>query len=568
MFLLRLQKQLLQLLVRTTILPAVLIAAIAVALYGPFFQNPLVFDDVNIFDGRVHTQYLESVFRFDLRWLPYATFEWTRALPGPELVWQRLGNLALHLANGAVLFLFLRRLFHVCLQKETMPLQGRAPTQSAGLIWLAFAGAAIFVLHPAAVYGVAYLVQRTILMATLFTLLMWLMVLEGILRNRQLWLLISAIFYGLAVFSKEHAIMAPAVAAALILLVKGPRLQSLKQALPAFLLYGMIGACVVFQLKHAQVIGRAYEPGGVHFLRALADANPGFDPGLAYPLSGLTQSFLFFKYLLIWIVPNPLWMSADMIEPFAMKLVSWPQTAGLICFIVYFMIAVRLLFRQGSHGLLGFAMLGPWLMFATEFSTVRIQETFVIYRSYLWMAGTAACLPFFFRTVAPGRAAAMLIILVAVMLPVTWDRLTTFSDDFLLWNDAARLVKNKQGRPGVERIYLNRGIALHDRGYHTEAIKDAGRALAINPRYIEAFTTRGAALLATGENDRALADFTAAIRLNPAYSQPYLGKGRINELRNDFDAARNAYRIGCRLGSDAACREFKRIASSGPALPH
>ncbi|MGZ5574507.1 MAG: hypothetical protein ACXWEO_05730, partial [Methylobacter sp.] len=80
-------------------------------LYGQFLWNPVVFDDIYFFDGTVHEEYLGKVFSFDLRWLPYATFEWTRSLLGLDLIWFRLGNLGLHLALVVTLFLFLRRLF-------------------------------------------------------------------------------------------------------------------------------------------------------------------------------------------------------------------------------------------------------------------------------------------------------------------------------------------------------------------------------------------------------------------------------------------------------------------------
>ncbi|MFZ2407867.1 MAG: hypothetical protein WAW41_22270 [Methylobacter sp.] len=80
-------------------------------LYGQFLWNPVVFDDILFFDGSVHEQYLGKPFSFDLRWLPYATLEWTHSLLGLELIGFRLGNLALHLATTVTLFLFLRRLF-------------------------------------------------------------------------------------------------------------------------------------------------------------------------------------------------------------------------------------------------------------------------------------------------------------------------------------------------------------------------------------------------------------------------------------------------------------------------
>ena len=43
----------------------------------------------------------------------------------------------------------------------------------------AFAGAALFAVHPVAVYGAAYLTQRSIVVATLFALLSLLMFLRG-----------------------------------------------------------------------------------------------------------------------------------------------------------------------------------------------------------------------------------------------------------------------------------------------------------------------------------------------------------------------------------------------------
>lgn len=544
---------------RSMLAALILLGMTVLAMYGPFLRNPLVFDDVNVLDGQVHQEYLNTLFRFNLRWLPYGTFEWTRAALGTDLIWLRLGNLALHGANGILLFVFVRRLFLICLPLEVKSGIDAAKSGASTLTWFAFAGTALFLLHPAAVYGVAYLVQRTILMASLFSLLMWLLFLEGVARKNQALLWGSALSYGLAVLSKEHAVMAPAVAAALLILLGGFSWQTCKRHAPVFIAYALIGVFVVVQLRHGQVIGQVYEPRGGQLLSAVAQAHAGFDPKLAYPLSILTQSFLFFKYLLLWIAPNPLWMSVDMVEPFALRLIAWPHTAGFLGFLLYFAVALRWLCLGGGKGLAGFVMLTPALMFAPEFSTVRIQESFVIYRSYLWMAVPVACLPFLFLRVDPRRAAVMLAALIVVMLPVTWNRLTTFSNELLLWNDAVRLIRRQNDLPGIERIYLNRGIAFYEHGRPNEAIQDLNRALAVTPWNIAAITSRGAAFLALDKIDEALRDFSLAMRLNPDYAQPYLGKGRAHELRGEALAARVSYQTGCRLGSDDACREFGRV---------
>ena len=142
---------------------ALIIVAAVILLYGPFLWNPLVFDDMYFFlDAKTAYEYGHSFFHFDLRWLPYASLGWTANLLGLDLIWFRLGNLLLHVANVIALFIFLRKL-----------LSAIQPTERGlSAQWLAFFGALIFALHPVAVYGAGYLIQRTILMATLFVLLM------------------------------------------------------------------------------------------------------------------------------------------------------------------------------------------------------------------------------------------------------------------------------------------------------------------------------------------------------------------------------------------------------------
>lgn len=544
---------------RVLLLNALLALAVA-AVYGQFLWNPVVFDDHNFFGGVTHPEYLKAFFRFEFRWLPYASFEWTRVFLGLEMIWYRLGNLALHIAVVAGLFGFLRKLFEAALPTAASTIEGAVPETPLSPLWLAFFGSLIFALHPAAVYGAAYLIQRTILMATLFTFLMWYLFLKGVTQHNRWWLIASAGAYLMAVLSKEHAIMAPAVALAVLILLRKPARQLFRQVWPVFALYALIGAYVLFQLKNGNLLGQAYEPRGMDMLSILAGFDAGFDPRLAYPLSVLTQSFLFFKYLLVWILPIPAWMSVDMFEPFAMRLWSWPHIAGLIGFIVYPIAATWMLSKRGGKGLLGFAMLCPWLMFATELSTIRIQESFVLYRSYLWMPGTLAALPFLFQQTSAKRAALVLTALTLVMIPVTWERLKTFSSPFLLWHDAARLIKDKDSRPGVERIYHNRGLELSKLRYFDKAIEDYDKAIALNPKYLLAYNDRGATYLATQKYAAALDDFNYAIALNPKFARPYLGRALAYEALNNPAAALPSYKELCSMGFVEGCAKIKPVS--------
>src|SRR3569833_4549163 len=132
-------------------------------------------------------------------------------------------------------------------------------------------------------------------------------------------------------------------------------------------------------------------------------------------------------------------------------------------------------------------MLCPWLMFATELAAVRIQETFVLYRSYVWMPGLFAAFPFLFEKAKAKRVALLSCALMLCIVPITWGRLVTFSSPLLLWDDAARLIKGKEERPGVDRIYHNRGLQFALLGYPDQALLDLTKAVTFNPKQVLAF---------------------------------------------------------------------------------
>lgn len=518
-----------------------------VLLYEQFFWNPVVFDDVYFFDGSVHEQYLNKVFSFDLRWLPYATFEWTHALLGLDLLWYRLGNLFFHITVTLALFAFLHRLFSL-----VIPYRSRINV-NLSTNGLAFFAALLFSVHPAAVYAVGYLVQRSTLMATLFVLLTWCFFLEGVLKKNYSWLIASAMAYFLAVLSKEHAIMAPAITVTLLVMVdKSSVRERLKFLWPIYVLYFLIAIFVLFQKMNSHILGQAYEPLATSLMSLMG---PEFNPNLAYPLSILTQCFLFFKYLVVWLVPSPAWMSVDMPQDFALSLWSWPELLGLAGFIGYPIIAFRLLFKKGVNGLLGFALLCPWLLFATELSTVRIQESFVLYRSYLWMTGAFAAVPFLCQKLNAKQTVITLSFMVLFMLALSWLRLSTFSHPLLLWDDAARLVEHKDKKPiGVDRIYYNRGSELLKIKHYSEAIADFNQAIKINGYHASyAYHNRGVVYIETKQYLLALNDFNYAIKINPNYPKFYFSKAITLEVLKDKVGAKLAYQKACEAGAYVAC---------------
>ena len=479
-----------------TIGPWMLLMTAVAGLYGQFLWNPLVFDDLPVFmfdAAGVQPIDARHFSPLELRSLPYATLAWTKALLGLELINFRLGNLLLHAAVALALFFFLSRLFEVVLGPHT---KNRLSPRLA-----AFFAALLFALHPVATYAVGYLVQRTVVMATLFCLLSMATYVQGSVQNKPLWLWLSVPFYYLAVFSKEHAIMLPAVLVALTILLHGDWRARLAQRWPVFCALGAVAVIVLLATRG--LIGSLYEPVAQGMLMHI-------DTQFAYPLSVLTQCWLFFKYALLWIFPQPSWMSVDMREPFAQSLLSGYPLAAL-CFIGWGLGAVWLLVQRGHRGLLGFGLLYPWLMFMTEFSAVRIQEIFVLYRSYLWVAGAFCVLPVVFFRVNARSASFVLALVALAMVPISMERLMVMSQPMFLWDDAEKLVKGRPDLPGAYRIYYNRGTELAGLGLMDLAMVDFKTSVALNPDFAEAHGNLGAAYAKKGDWDNAIVSFENAI---------------------------------------------------------
>jgi len=513
------------------------------ATYATTLDAPLTFDDLNFFSTQVASRHYEF-FSLSPRWLSHASLSWTVSQFGMDMHLLRFGNILLHAINSILLYVLLRRLFHAVLLADR-----DAGISGSTLNGYALMGSMIFALHPVAVYGVTYLIQRSILLATMFMLLMLLAYLEGLLREKWEWMVAAGICYFAAIMSKEHSVMAPVVALALTPLIRKPSLNLFKQTLPFYILL-LVGVVVGVTLLSARgVIGQAYEPNALILLEHYVNAK-GLTmselPDL-HLLSLVTQATLFFKYIFLWLLPNPAWMSVDMREPIALSIFAWPHAFGMSAFLAYFGLSVWLLLKRGRLGLLGFAMLAPWIMYLTEMSTVRIKETFVLYRSYLWMPMLFVAIPALVGKLKASKVFALMGILCLVIIPLTLNRMHTFSSVLLLWDDAEKLVRHKQSVLGVERIYYNRGTELGKLGRFEEAIADFNRAIDEHP-FESVFGNRATAYYFLGRYREALSDYDRAIAFDPSNPNSYQGRGLTLRALGDYAQAQLDFQKSCELG--------------------
>jgi len=524
---------------KITALWLILIGAFIAALYGQFLHNPLVFDDVPLLQANDKgysniTAYISPALS-DLRALPYATLAWSKAFD-LKVPAYRIVNLLLHWAVVTALGFFILHLYRRVLPKDEMAGENTRMTTAVLIV------VGLFALHPLAVYAVAYLVERTIVMATLFSVLTLWAYLHGSDKQSSRWLWGSVALYFLATHSKEHVIMLPALLVAMTVLLHEDWRARLVNCWPIMMAFAAIALFTIAQRKG--VIGHLYEVYSDEMLQGVSREN-------AYGLSVLTQCWLFFKYGLLWLLPNPAWMSIDMREPLAPGLFSVYGFA-LLAYIGYGFISIKLLIKKGKIGLIGFAMLFPWLMFMTEFSTPRVQELFVLYRSYIWALGGVIVFPMLLMQLNARLTMLISVLIAATLFMVSMERLSSFSHPILLWDDAEKLVKERQSLPGVSRIYYNRGTAWLNEDRVDLAIKDMRRAEALSPKFSPIYFNLGIAYFRFSQFELATQAYSRAISLDEEQKrQPnfryYYGRGMVYEAQYKYREASADYQVSCLL---------------------
>src|SRR5689334_15209483 len=274
---------------RSKALIAGALAVLTAALYAPFLSNPLFFDDRGIFSGSQFAQYAASPFGWGVRYPAYFSIAAVHVLFG-TIEAQRAVSALLHCAVAFALFMAVRALQ----AKWTPPATPDADRRDSLVALLA---AAVFAVHPVAVYAAGYLVQRSIVLATLFSLLSLAVFVRGSATCRLVNAAAAALLYALAVLCKEHALLAAAVPP-LALWSRGVHVRSKYRYIAAY--WAVCAPAAVLVVLFAKgVIGQNYEP---YFAEIAAQISPSEAGWVGAPWLGsaLAQAALFFRYIALW----------------------------------------------------------------------------------------------------------------------------------------------------------------------------------------------------------------------------------------------------------------------------
>ena len=516
----------------------VVLAALAAALYLPFLGNPPIFDDRIFFSGHRFYEYARFPLGLGLRFPPYFSLAWVHVVFG-SIEAHRLVSLLLHVACAWALFALLRAL----------DLRRLA----------AFAGAALFAAHPVAVYGAAYLTQRSIVVATLFALLALIMFLRGLRSSSPSDALAAALLYSLSVLSKEHAILLPAAALALVPL-SGAKLRFAARYAGLFLAACAPAAILVVSLSRG-VIGEVYEP---HFA-SIALQITTESVSSPWTASALAQAALFFKYLFVWLAPRTADMALDLRIDFAQYWAPGVALPAVLCFVASAAAATYLVLRGGRLAVPAWGFLYALTLFGVEFTAVRFQEPFVLYRSYLWAPGLAVAVAFALDSLPPRL---LTVLLVPALTLLSWqanDRLHSFSSGLAIWEDAASKLP-AEAVPGGYRTLYEVGREYLYAGRPGDAVDVTERCIRLYPRVFDCAFARAAIQIEMKQYREALPSILYAIALRPRDGSARHHLGLVLESLGCREEAKAQYRVAIGLHFLEAEHRLLRIETPGKGL--
>ena len=497
------------------------------AIYLPGLQSELIFDDQRLADGTIFRSYASFV-DIKQRWLSYGSFVWIHELLGVGWWKQRVVNLLLHL--GVTVFLY--RLVRILVDQVQWPeSEGKSdPSRLARSKDAAVGfGVLVFAFNPVSVYAVAYLVQRSIVMATLFSVVCLYLTARAAQGGRFGLLLGAAAAYVAALSSKEHAVMLPLVALAVFLIVRRPSRKEAWITASGALLLVLVGAGFL-ATRYRAILGTAFDAASQSYIMQLAALSPGIESKV-YLLSIVNQAWLFINYGLLWLLPNVGWMSIDLRPAFPLAFTGFPHALGVPLYLGMAIGSVFLMARFGDwRRFLGLGLFAPTILFATEFATVWIQDPFVLYRSYLWAIGVPFLASILFIGTRPRTIAITAIVLGAILATLAVERVLSLTTESAAWADAAGKIDTKAPANAVGRWrpLMNRGNQYFQRRMLNVALADYEAANRLGDPTGLADYHRGLVLQQLGRLEDALVAFSEAGKRNSVFSGlPHFESGKI-----------------------------------------
>jgi tetratricopeptide (TPR) repeat protein len=488
---------------------ALLVAAFLLyQIYSPALDGPFLFDDVYLpflvpnFAQNSLLKWMAGV-RPTLQLSYWLNYQLGGLSPYPY----HLTNLLLHAASAFCVWSIARKLIGAALPSRPHTTAYAALTT------------AVFLLHPLQTESVSYIASRSEVLSAFFFLAAWAIFLhrrEPAIRLPEV--LLVLLFFALAITSKEHAAVLPAV----LLLTDyffnpGFSLDGIKRnwRLYAPLFAGaLLGAAAIFQL----VLSRSTSAGF-----GMRDLSPS-----AYLF---TQFRSLLSYLRLFLFPAGLNVDHDV--PISHSLtdhLSW------LCLLVLLALsAAAWLFRRRAP-LAAFGFLTFLLLLAPTSTFVPIRDVLVERRMYMAVFALSLCLVDLLRSRSlPVPSIAGLTVALAFLLSfLTWQRNHVWAGPIPLWQDTAA------NSPAKFRPRFQLAYAFYQAGQCADALPHYAEAARLSPEpSFDLFVDWALAADCANRPSDALARLNDALRVeNSAHAWSLLGM--VHAKQGDFDKALSA----------------------------
>lgn len=566
-----------------------LIAMLGVLLYAHTLHFPFQFDDhiylvgspfvMNMMDFLFHRDFAEVAnhsvtlglgydpsLNFILRPVAYLTFHLNYLADGFNPAGFRAVNVAVHAANGALVFLLLNHLLRRSPKSSGLP--------AGSEVFIPLTAALVFVAHPLHTESVTYIAQRFTSMVCFFLLSSAYLHFRSLTaQSRRSVVILRTLAVGATaagMLTKESMFTAPLLIVMLHVVVMGGTLKrACWQALPHLLCMLIIPTLVL-------ITARA-QTGSAGLDAALHIASSSKEPGYRYHYF-LTQLGVVVEYvrLILWpvdlnvdreysLATSPLqlrvWLPALVIAgalAFALGLRRWKADslrAALVCA----------------------AVLWYFLRLAVSSSFVPLDDLMVDHRTYgasLGLLTAVACGLDVVRTrwlhSAPIRwlVRGTVVAAVATLAMATVTRNEAWQSELSLWQDAV------EKSPGKARPWDNLGVCHHNEGRVEEALECLAKSTELDPNWVPGFVKLSVALSAMGRHREAAEWSRKGLESNPGAADLHYnlgvalgGMGRLHEAIVALKKAVTAY-PGHVSGHAALGMVYRHLHHPQEALAH
>lgn len=403
------------------------------------------------------------------------SFAMNRALTGLDPFYFKLTNLIIHLANGMLVFVLVRQLLNL-----RAALSGDVLCRSEGV---ALAATGIWLIHPAQLTSVLYVVQRMTSLSATFVflaLIVYIKARAGMVASRawrtRLWIGVPFLT-GLACLAKENGALVFMLALSMELAVfnfGGAFTKGSGGLRNFFLFFVAIPALAV-------VVFLALNPGWVT------------DPHMSRPFSVverlLTEARVLFLYLYILCIPAIDNLSLYYDDFPISRGLADPWTTGLAV-VTWICLVVTAIVVRKRRGWFSFAVL--WFLTAHLIeSTIVMLELVHVHRNYVAYLGPilAGCvganqlLSKYGSWVRPGAT----IFVLATLMVITTQRAQQWGHPFeLVAYEVNHRPASSRANYELGRLYYMLAVNTKEQHYRDQAERYFERATAVDPRALNA----------------------------------------------------------------------------------